>query len=297
MAGKIATVWDAAYCVEAARTNSTTKQAGVVAAAVAEGLLDVRSVPFDPDGTWADIARMHDPQYVEAVRTGEPRRLAESQGFAWSPEFADSPLRIWGGHQAACRLALTEKLVLHPVSGAHHAHYGCGLGYCTFHHLVGAGRALLREAAVQRVAIIDLDAHQGDGTLALAGDDPAFALFDISGWKWVGELDDGRRFYRVAKDGREYGRHLRRLASWLDRVKPDLVQYQAGADPFENDDVGAIPGMTANALRERDDLVIHALLARKIPTVVNFAGGYVPGVTEGLHLQTIQVMADALGIG
>jgi acetoin utilization deacetylase AcuC-like enzyme len=231
---------------------------------------------------------------VEAVRTGEPRALAQSQGFRWSPEFAASVARIWNGHQAACRLALSEGLVLHPVSGAHHARREQGGGFCTFNFLVGAGRAALREGLVQRVAVIDLDAHTGNGTWELVRDSAAFSLFDIAGWPWIPEQDDGRVIYRAAKNAEEYLEALHCLPAWLDANRPQVVQYQAGADPLADDDIGGIPGVTTDLLRERDALVIRELLARQIPVVVNLAGGYVPEVSEELHLQTIRVMANAL---
>ena len=291
------TVWHDRYCVEAAHTNSTTKQAAVVRAALAEDLLQLVETPFDEQQAWADIATVHAPEYVDALRCGTPRTLAQSQGFRWSPAFGESVARIWSGHQAACRLALARTLVFHPVSGAHHATGPRGAGFCTFNFLVGAGRALLREGSLRRVAVVDLDAHQGDGTLALVRNDQAFSLFDIAGSSWIGTLDTGRLCYAVARNAAEYGRHLQHLAPWLDRVKPDLVQYQAGADPFEDDPIGGIPGMTADALRERDRTVTQLLLDRNIPTVVNLAGGYVRGVTEGLHLQTIRVMAHGLPHG
>ena len=85
---RIVTVWDPAYVTDAAPTISTTKAARVIELAQAEDLVELRQAPFDDDAAWADIATVHDQAYVEAVRTGEPRRLAESQGFRWSPAFA-----------------------------------------------------------------------------------------------------------------------------------------------------------------------------------------------------------------
>jgi len=125
--------------------NSTTKQRTVVDLATAEQLLEPRAVPFDAAATWADIATVHDPAFVEAVRTGRPLGLAQSQGFTWSPAFADALCRIWNGHIAACRMALGAGTVLHPVSGAHHAGFARGSGFCTFNYLVGAARALLTD--------------------------------------------------------------------------------------------------------------------------------------------------------
>jgi acetoin utilization deacetylase AcuC-like enzyme len=290
----IATVWDDNDCVEAARTNSTTKQRRVVELAQDDGLLDIRAAPFTRDEAWANIAAVHDPAYVEAVRTGLPRHLAESQGFRWSPAFAESVARIWSGHAAACRLALREWIILHPVSGAHHAGFASGSGFCTFNFLVGAGRTLLDEGLVAKVGIVDLDAHHGNGTEDLVRGDRRFGLFDISGSSWTeAEHRPGVELHEV-DDASEYRRALRMFPGWLDRVRPAIVQYQAGMDPFEDDPVGGICGVDREFLWFRDQFVIGHILLRRIPLVVNLAGGYLDGVTERLHVETIRIAAAAL---
>ncbi len=288
---KIPTIWNDAYTTDAASTNSTSKQRLVVNIAMAEGLIELLSVPFDADATWADIATVHDPAFVEAVKTGQPRQLAESQGFTWSPALADALARIWSGHVAACRAALHEGMILHPVSGAHHAGSARGSGFCTFNFLVGAARAMVQDGA-GRQAIVDLDAHPGDGTYALTRGDNAIALFDIAGGSWGEVRNDHRVEYHVARDATGYREALNRLPVFLDRVRPSLVQYQAGMDPFEDDPVGGIEGITAAFLIERDRFVIEQVRARGIPLAVNLAGGYVRGVSERLHVNTIRVMAS-----
>jgi acetoin utilization deacetylase AcuC-like enzyme len=284
------TVWNDRYCTDAASTNSTTKQRTVVGLAMAEQLLELRAAPFDAGAAWAHIATVHDPAFVEAVRTGRPLGLAQSQGFTWSPEFATAVARIWSGHIAACRMALGAGTVLHPVSGAHHAGFARGSGFCTFNYLVGAARALLADG-LERVAIVDLDAHQGDGTLELALREPGIALFDIAGSRWCQAPNNGRVEYHLARDAAAYRAALDRLPLFLDRVRPQLVQYQAGMDPFEDDGVGGIDGVDEAFLTERDRFVIEQVRSRGIPLVVNLAGGYVRGVSERLHLNTIREMA------
>jgi len=291
---RIVTVWDEHYFVQAATTNSTTKQRRVVQLAQAEGLLDIREVLFDADATWADIATVHDRAYVDAVRTGTPRRLAESQGFKSSPEFADSVARIWSGHIAACTLALTEGVILHPVSGAHHAFHERGGGYCTFNCLIGAAR-FLSAREVRPVGIVDLDAHPGDGTYALAKDDPGVVIFDISLGTWVTVAPADRHEYHDVDDVDAYRAALTALPAFLDRTQPGLVQYQAGVDPYVGDPFGGIPGVDAEFLTFRDQFVLGHLVHRGIPVVVNLAGGYLEdGISEHLHLGTIRVAADTL---
>jgi len=261
-----------------------------VRAAQAEDLIELRKVPFDGEAAWASIKEVHDPPYADAVRAGQPLSLATSQGFRWSPRFANSVARIWSGHLAACRLALTERMVLHPVSGAHHANHARGSGFCTLNFLVGGALEMLRQD-LRRVAIIDLDAHPGDGTYRLARGHEGLALFDIAGGSCVDVVNTASVEYHVARDAGEYGAALQRLEAFLDRVRPELVMYQAGMDPYEHDPVGGIDGVDEEFLRRRDAHVVGAVRSSGIPLVVNLAGGYTD-IAGRLHLMTIRAMAD-----
>jgi acetoin utilization deacetylase AcuC-like enzyme len=265
----------------------------VVAAARAAGLIDLVTPEFHEGDAWADIASIHSPRFVEAVRTGSPTRLAESQGFRWSPEFATSVVRIWEGHQMAARMALghPSRLVFHPVSGAHHARPEAGSGFCTFNFLIGTAKGLIRERRVDRVAIIDLDAHPGDGTWEFLKRGVLtrrqLGLFDIAGSRWCRVPSEDFTCYADVRDAAEYFDALGLLPTFLDQFQPDLVLYQAGMDPHEHDHVGAIPGMTWAALARRDRCVLHACMARRIATVVNLAGGYQEdGSTVRGHVET-----------
>ena len=173
------------------------------------------------------------------------------------------------------------------MSGAHHARRHAGGGYCTFNFLAGAARHIAGEGRGP-VAIIDLDAHPGDGTYALVKDDRRVALFDIAGSSW-GCTGDGARFeFHEAADAGAYREALDALPRFLDRVRPGLVQFQAGMDPFEDDPVGGIDGVTRRFSRGAIGFVLRELRARGIPTVINLAGGYIPEITARLHVQTIR---------
>lgn len=289
----LATVWDERYCTAAARSvNSTTKQADVVAMAVS--VLDVRPTTFDEEATWRDVAKVHLPSYAQAVRTGFPRSLAESQGFTWSPAFATALARIWAGQYAAAEIALAEGgFVFHPVSGAHHAGIGSGGGFCTLNFLAGAALRLIREGRVERVGIIDLDAHQGNGTFEWVRGEARLAHFDISGSSWGVDVTPKWATYRVAHNARQYDTALRELDAWLDDVRPSVVFYQAGADCWQYDHVGGITGVDRAFLARRDMRVLSALMVRNIPTVINLGGGY-SGVAATLHAQTAVIAARLL---
>jgi acetoin utilization deacetylase AcuC-like enzyme len=289
--GRVITVWHEGYhCPEAGPFPSTVKAIEVVGRARELGWLDIRSdARFDPEATWASIRKVHDARYVDAVRTGEPRAPARSQGFDWSLRLVDSVLRIWSGHVEACWLALREGRVFHPVSGAHHASRRTGGGFCTFNFLVGAPRVLLEGNEVARVLIVDLDTHQGNGTWNLSKGDPRFAHFDISGAEFgVPEMEEERWVYRLVSDPEEYFRVLSTLPVLIESFRPDLILYQAGMDCHEDDPIGGIRGMNAETLRERDRFVFEAAGTQGVPLVFNLAGGYQGEPTVELHLGTVK---------
>jgi acetoin utilization deacetylase AcuC-like enzyme len=289
----VTTIWDERYCTTAAPTISTTKQAEVVRVAGAEGLLSVRPWPFNELRAWEAIGRVHDAAYVRAVRTGQPRALAECQGFRWSPAFANAAARIWAGHTVACRLALEEGLVFHPVSGAHHADQAGGGGFCTFNFLVGAGRLLLDAGELAKVAIVDLDAHQGDGTWRMVHGDDRFGVFDVAGSNRVGSEVTDRVMLHDVTDAAGYEAALAALPAFLDRFAPGLVQFQAGMDCHQDDPIGGIPGVDAAFLASRDRFVIEQVVQRRMPLVVNLAGGYQSdGTTVALHVETARIAAE-----
>jgi acetoin utilization deacetylase AcuC-like enzyme len=280
------TVFDPIYFQpDATEMLSTRKQIEVVRVAHRRGLISRITRPRA--ATPEQVAKVHDLRYVEAVATGQPRHVAESQGFHWSQGFAESLFTIFGGQVLACRLALKHGLVFHAASGAHHARRDSGAAFCSFNFLVGGPLPLLEKGIIQRVLIIDLDEHQGNGTHSLVSNDRRFAQFDVSGCNFgVGELDAPRTCFKVVATKSHYFHALERLPKMIEQFEPDLIEYQAGMDAFDDD--GGPRGMDEAALRLRDRIVFEEVYVRRgIPCVWNLAGGYIPVTTVALHLGTV----------
>jgi acetoin utilization deacetylase AcuC-like enzyme len=295
---KIKTVWhDSYFQPTAASWLSTRKQKDVVAGASNLIVMAGADSLVEPSPeVWASIARIHDPAYVEAVRTGEPRHLAQSQGFKWSREWADSVARIWAGQTEAAKIALEEGISFHPASGAHHAERSTGGGFCTFNYLVGAAKDVLA-MGVEKVLICDLDTHQGNGVFDLV-DDPRIVQFDISGCNFgvrPQEHLEGGIFYRCVDTHEEYFEALDNLTTYLDYHKPGLVLFQAGMDCHEQD-MGPVEGLNAERLIERDLFVFRECKRRGIPVAFNLAGGYIKGgLTVQLHVNTVRAATEVYG--
>jgi acetoin utilization deacetylase AcuC-like enzyme len=244
--------------------------------------------------TIEDLRRVHTAAYVEAVRTGEPRSLAESQKFPWSPALWPSVLLTNGGARAAAEHALEEGVAAALASGFHHSHADHGEGFCTFNGLVVAAEALRAQGRLERVAVLDLDLHYGNGTASLCATRPWLFNCSIYGndyWqnKPYREVEpvrheDGpnhRSFALPKGSGRAVlletlERGLGALRAW---GGIDLVLYQAGADPYREDPYSPLD-LDHDDLRERDRRVFAWARGLGLPLAWVLAGGYTPDVSK-----------------
>lgn len=240
-----------------------------------------------------DLARVHDGDYIRAVRTGDVPHLAGSQGFDWDPALWPMVLASNGGVLAAARSALEDGVSGSLSSGLHHAKRDRGAGFCTFNGLVIAAKALLEEGAVRSVLILDLDAHCGGGTAELIEGDSRIWHEDVS----VDPYDcysglANSALWEVDRAGDYLSTVERSLAQAEQRGPFDLCLYNAGMDPFQGCAIGGLDGITAEVLAERERIVFDWCRRRGLPVAFVLAGGYVgPGLKQAelvdLHRWTI----------
>lgn len=273
---------------------------GMVADAI-QHFAQVRLVEPAP-ASMTDLLRVHTPEYIEAIRSGEPRALAESQKFPWHASLFPSVCLTNGGVLAAARQALKSGVAAALASGFHHAHAERGEGFCTFNGLVVAADALHADAQISRVAILDLDLHYGNGTALLAPSRPHLQALSIYGndyWENVNYPDPSTRRHEDGWNHRSAalpngsGRRelLDQLSSslpWLinDGV-PDLLLYQAGADPYFEDPYSRLRLDHAD-LQARDKYVFEFVHEHGIPIAWVLAGGYTPDLSKvvAVHVNT-----------
>ncbi len=241
-----------------------------------------------------DLLRVHTSAYVEAVRSGEPRALAESQKFPWSPALWPSVLLTNGGALAAATRALDDGVAAAIASGFHHSHADHGEGFCTFNGLVVAAEALRAAGRVERVAVLDLDLHYGNGTASLCVTRPWLTNCSIYGNDYAQNKTYRDVETRRHEDGANHvsyalpngsGRDVlfetleRGMKSLLAFGRPDLVLYQAGADPYREDPYSPLD-LDHDDLRERDRRVFAWARKQALPLAWVLAGGYTPDVSK-----------------
>ena len=250
-----------------------------------------------PHATDGVLALAHHPHYIHRVTTGA---LSDSEqkaiGFPWSPEMVERSRRSAGATIAACRCAISEGVSVNLAGGTHHAHADRGQGFCVFNDAAIAARLMQAERRISRVAIVDLDVHQGDGTASILASDESVFTLSLHGErnypfeKAVSDLDI------ALPDGTgdaEYLEQLERaLATMFARFEPQLLIFLAGADPHEGDRLGRLQLSTAG-MAARDTMVMDAARARGLPVAIAMAGGYGRSIddTVAVHLQTIHIAA------
>lgn len=267
-------------------------------AVVAEGLVPRERLHEPQRVEVRDLRLVHTASYVEQVTAGtlpplEQRRI----GLPWSEAFVERAYRVVQGTCEAAEAALVHGVAMNLAGGTHHAFPHRGEGFCTFNDVAVAVRRLQRAGHVRRVAIVDLDVHQGNGTHACFADDDAVYTFSMHGAK-------NFPFHKVPgtldvdlPDGTGDAEYLAVLAETLPRVlrdaRPDLVVYLAGADPHEGDRLGRLR-LTFDGLMRRDWMVLEACREVGLPVVLTIAGGYGRAVedTVRVHANTVRVAAS-----
>ncbi|HEY0856499.1 MAG TPA: histone deacetylase [Albitalea sp.] len=273
--------------------------------AVSAELPDIR-LQVAPAASDGELALVHTPSYVSAVTEGLLTAAQQREiGFPWSPRMVERSRRSVGATIAAARTALGEGVAANLAGGTHHACADKGGGYCVFNDVAVAARLMQAEwhrlhRKLLRVAVIDLDVHQGNGTAAIFRDDPTVFTLSIHGAKNFPFRKEASDLDVELPDGCADGAYLDALDAALRSLwqrhgdaLPGLVFYLAGADPHEGDRLGRLK-LTAAGLAERDRRVFAAAHERRIPLALSMAGGYgrVIEQTVAVQLATMRAARD-----
>lgn len=279
---------------------------------VADGLRDAPGIKLarPEPARETDLRRVHTLDYVEAIKTGEPRDLAQSQKFPWSPELFPSVCLTNGGCLAATRQALRDGVSAALVSGFHHACADHGEGFCTFNGLVVAIDALAAAGEIRTAAVLDMDLHYGNGTAQLAVSRPHLFTLSLYGndyWDNFSYRDVSDRHHEDGKNHVSFSlpagcdratlfNIMEQALPLLAERKPDVILYQAGADPYFEDPYSPL-ALDHEDLRARDRRVFDFAKAQDIPIAWVLAGGYTSDVSKvvRVHLNTFEAWREVYG--
>jgi acetoin utilization deacetylase AcuC-like enzyme len=264
------------------------------------GILNPEQLREAPLADRSSILYAHDPDYVDRFLNN---RLSEAEirriGFPWSLGLVNKVLASVGGAIAAAQSALDHGVSGNLAGGTHHAHRDWGSGYCVFNDLAIVALKLLGEGLCQRIAIIDLDVHQGDGNASILNGHPHAFVFNMhceSNFPFRKVSSTFDLHLRAGMGDDEYLDLLEKNLFRVFEFEPDLILYQAGVDPLAQDSLGKLE-LTHAGLFKRDCTVIGESKKRGVPISLALGGGYSNPIEASIqaYLGTYQAVQRFFG--
>jgi len=249
----------------------------------------------------ADILLVHEKAYLKKLKDGTftPQEMLTLE-LPYSRELAKSSFLYCGGTICASKFAVKEGLGIHLGGGFHHAFPDHGEGFCVLNDIAVAVRKLKKEGLIKKAMIIDCDLHQGNGTAYIFKDDKDVFTFSI-------HQENNYPFFKPRSDldiglpdrtkGKAYLAYLEKnIPRAISDFKPDFIMYVAGADPYEDDQIGNL-GLTIEGLKKRDEFVFTQGKNFEVPIAVVLAGGYAyrQEDTVNIHFNTVKAGIEILG--
>lgn len=267
----------------------------VYQALLAEGTLHQKQVLQPQPAAVTDLLLVHTRHYVERFLAGAmSQRDMRLLGFPWSPPLALRARLAVQGTIMASTMAWQHGIAANLAGGSHHAFADHGEGFSVFNDMAIAIRVLQRDHGLQRAAVIDCDVHQGNGTATIFAHDATVFTCSLHGEKNYPFHKATSSLDIALPDGTDDAAYLAALQEYvpaiLQRFRPDMVWYLAGADPYVGDTLGRL-ALSLEGLRQRDVYVLEICRQEGIPVVITLGGGYAPQVQDIVqaHCNTVRV--------
>ena len=288
--GKVAVVYSRDYQIKAGgidrfRQLDVRKYERIYRALIDKNIFTQRQVFAPGELSRRQLSLVHTDAYLKSLE--DPLAVAQyleapSVGVMSSKALETRVLRPFrlagGGTLLAARQALKVGIGINIGGGYHHAKPANGEGFCIYADVPVAIRQLQKERKIRRALVIDLDVHQGNGTIVCLRDDPdtyTFSMHERGNYPYAKERgDEDVELATGIGDAAYLAQLSERLEGLFDRAgRPDIVFYSAGSDTLEGDPLGRLR-MTHKGIANRDQMVVKTFRNRGIPVVMTLGGGY-----------------------
>lgn len=251
---------------------------------IEEGVLSEDNF-FAPDKlTEEEILTTHTLEYWQKLKTQTlSRKEARAIGFEMTPELVERGRYIAHATYECALYAKQYGVSLNVAGGTHHSFADHGEGFCVFNDVCIASNLLLSRGETERILVVDLDVHQGNGNASIMANEPRVFVFSMHGEKNYpfrkppSDLD-----IELANDTDDetYLTHLKQtLPNLIAEHKPDLIFYQSAVDVLATDKLGKL-ALTPEGCKQRDDFVLRQARDNNIPIAVVMGGGYSEDVED-----------------
>ncbi len=248
------------------------------------------------DHKW--VLRVHSKDYLQSLLEGTLDARAQRKiGFEWSELLVRRELCIVQGTITCCHYALDYGVAFNVAGGTHHAYADHGEGFCLLNDVAVAAAYLLENKLTEKVLVIDLDVHQGNGTASIFRDQPSVFTFSMH----------GRDNYPLHKEQSDLDVELltgctdeiylqllsENLSVLMDKVRPGFIFYVSGVDILKTDKLGKL-ALSREGCGKRDEMVFRKALDYGIPVATVMGGGYSPQIADIVeaHCNTFRIAAD-----
>ena len=246
-----------------------------------------------------EIQLVHEKDYVERffnhqLTEKEIRRIGLRP---WKEAIVERTLRLTGGALQALEQVLVygHTMAGNMAGGTHHAFRKEGAGYCIFNDLAICAEQALLNSAVEKILILDLDVHQGDGTAKIfEGDERVFtvSLHGKNNFPFRKQTSDWDVEFENDTGDEEYLTVLDEVLSKLSNQAFDLVFFQAGVDALDSDALGLLK-LSREGLGKRNQRVFAWRERMQLPMVIFMGGGYAKPIDDTVDAFTDLFMEAA----
>ncbi|MBW1298541.1 histone deacetylase family protein [Aquimarina litoralis] len=244
------------------------------------------------------ILAVHDTEYYNQLTSlSLDRKAIRKIGFPLSQELVDREIIIADGTLKASEYALQHGIAMNIAGGTHHAYTDRGEAFCLLNDQAIGARQLLSKNLVQKVLIVDLDVHQGNGTAEIFEKNPdvfTFSMHGASNYPFKKEQSDLDIPLANNTGDDEYLNILKEtLPKLIEDQQPDFIYYLCGVDILASDKLGKL-GCTIEGCKERDRFVLQNCKDLEIPVMCSMGGGYSPDIKVIIdaHANTFRLAQD-----
>ncbi len=228
------------------------------------------------------VVAVHDPEYFyDLLNIKLSQKAARKIGFPLSEDLVARERIIADGTMKATEFALTHGIAMNIAGGTHHAYTDRGEAFCMLNDQAIAARYLQKKGLAEKILIVDLDVHQGNGPAEIFQNDPSVFTFSMHGagnYPFKKEKSDLDIPLQKGTSDKEYLSILREtLPRLIAMEKPDFIFYLCGVDIIATDKLGTL-GLTIEGCRQRDAFVLQTCLQYQIPVQCSMGGGYSPDI-------------------
>jgi acetoin utilization deacetylase AcuC-like enzyme len=230
---------------------------------------------------------VHDPEYFfDLLNITLSQKAARKIDFPLSEVLIAREMIIADGTMKASEFALKNGIAMNIAGGTHHAFSNRGEAFCMLNDQAIGAKYLQQKGLADKILIVDLDVHQGNGTAEIFQKDNSVFTFSMHGksnYPFVKEKSDlDIDLENGAKDNEYLSILKETLPKLINQEKPDFIYYLCGVDVIETDELGKL-ALTIEGCKERDRFVLQTCFDLKIPVMCSMGGGYSKDVNVIVH--------------